>query len=355
MVPIVRGKPDFNLEELEAAAHCLSTGLVATGPQIEAFEKAVADYIGVKYALATSNGWSAIFILIKAMRYPWRETVMPTTVCRSVYDSVYWAEGSPRIVDCNEKDFNINVDAAKKAISKHNTKAILAPHLRGIPSDMDELMDLGVPIIEDIAQSFGAKYKGKMTGSIGHAAICSFYPTKIMSSVDGGMILTNDEDLYERARVLRYHREEGANNAFNFKLNNINAAIGLVQLERMEEFKKHRADAYNMYKTHLQGGDMYKLVSEDKEVVHDKYIFPVYEHSVEEYHTALEKAEIQPIKATHLLHKEIDFGGVVGGKDAYKNAERLAKHMLALPIYPRLQDHQLVHIVKTIKEIHNTN
>lgn len=227
--------------ELEKIIEVYQSGNIAVGKEIEEFEKKLANYIGKKYAVSTSSGTTALHLLLYSMDIKeGDEVILPASVCPGVMHAIEYTGATPVIADINENDFNVSVEYAKKIITD-NTKAIIAPHMFGLPSDIDELRKLNIPIIEDCAQSIGAMYDNKKVGSFGYASIFSFYATKMFTSIDGGMILTDDEKLAKLLKDLRYYGgKRDYKLRFNYKLQNINAAIGLVQFEKLKSFLDDR-------------------------------------------------------------------------------------------------------------------
>lgn len=246
MVP--HSKPSLDDKELEKIIEIYKTGNISVGYEIEIFEKKIADYIGKKYAIATSSGTTALHLLLHGMDIKeGDEIIIPASVCPGVMHAIEYTGAIPVISDINQQDFNISVEYVKKLITT-NTKLIIIPHMFGLPSDIDELKNLNIPIIEDCAQSIGAEYKGKKVGSFGKASIFSFYATKMFTSIDGGMILTDNEKLAIKLKDLRYYGgKRDYKLRFNYKMQNINAAVGLIQFEKLKYFLNERKRLYNEY------------------------------------------------------------------------------------------------------------
>lgn len=338
---IARGMPDISVEEKLAVDRCLREGTLAVGPEIEEFERAFAQHLGIQHVLAVSNGWSAIFLTLTALGIGYGDLVaLPTTVCMSVYTAITATGATPFFVDSKEDNYNMDVDDLRGKV----VSAIVLPHLRGVPSDIDDVGELGIPIVEDCAQSVGTTYKGMPTGVFGKASIYSFYPTKTICSIDGGAIATNDTDLFCKVKSLRYFREENDCISFNFKLNNINAAVGLAQLEKLDEIIECRWRVYEWYKEFLPGDDMYTSVHSCKLVVPDKYVIEVKD--VGRVKKALSDRGVQLIIGGHLLHR------VFGLDDElFPHAVGLEDSRVVLPIYSKLTRDEVKTICQIVKEV----
>ena len=245
MIP--HSKPLIGDDEVAVAMDVLRRGDCAVGPEIEKFENSVADYIGKKYAVAVSNGTAAVHLALLGMNIgQGDEVILPASVCPGVLHAIEYTGAKPVFCDINQDDLNLNFESAVQACS-NSTKLIILPHLFGIPSDIDCFKELGIPLMEDCAQSIGAEYRGKMAGAIGEISVFSFYATKMMTAIDGGMILTDNVDIAESMRDLRYYG--GKRNyklRYNYKIQNINAAIGIVQLSRLKNFIHDRAVQFSI-------------------------------------------------------------------------------------------------------------
>jgi len=244
MIPV--SKPLLGKKEKEAVWRVLESGILAQGPRVAEFEKRFAEYIRVKYAVATSSGTTALHLALLAHGIKKGDEVIttPFTFIASS-NAILYCGAKPVFVDIGE-DFNINPDLIEKKITK-KTKAILPVHLFGYPADMVKIMKIAkkyhLAVIEDCCQAHGASIFGKKVGSFGTGCF-SFYPTKNMTTGEGGMITTNNKQIAERAKLLRnhgmkiryYHDVLG----FNFRMTDIAAAIGLEQLKKLEKFNKKR-------------------------------------------------------------------------------------------------------------------
>ncbi|QIL40673.1 DegT/DnrJ/EryC1/StrS family aminotransferase [Pedobacter sp. HDW13] len=250
MKPIPVNTPLLNGNELKYLTECINTGWISSeGPFITKFEENFSRYIGRAHGIAVSNGSAALDIAIKALNIgQGDEVIMPTFTIISPAQSIVTAGAMPVLIDSDPLTWNIDVTQIEAKITPR-TKAILIVHIYGLPVDMDPILALAqkykLKIIEDAAEMHGQTYKGKMCGGFGDISIFSFYPNKHITTGEGGMLLTNNKELAERCKKLRnlcfepegprfVHHEIG----WNYRMTNLQAALGLAQLEQINGFIK---------------------------------------------------------------------------------------------------------------------
>ncbi len=261
MIPIA--KPQIGAEEKQAVMEVLDSGMIAQGPRVKAFEEAFAAMCGVKHAVATTSGTTALHVALLAHGIGDGDEVITTsfTFIASA-NSILFTGARPVFVDIDPVTFNIAPELIEAAITPR-TKAILPVHLFGLSCDMDAIMQIaekhGLQVIEDACQSHGASYNGRKVGSFGTGAF-SLYPTKNMTSAEGGMITSDNDTIDEKCRVIRqhgmrrryYHDEMG----FNLRMTDGHAAIGLEQLKQLERNNKVRQEHGSYLSAHLKGVSM---------------------------------------------------------------------------------------------------
>ncbi|MGC8880117.1 MAG: DegT/DnrJ/EryC1/StrS family aminotransferase [Anaerolineae bacterium] len=245
MIPVAA--PVLGEKELEYVTDCVRSGWVSSlGEYVRRFEREFAAYCGVRYGVATHNGTVALHLVLAALGIgKGDEVIVPTLTFVATGNAVAYTGASPVFVDSDPFTWTIDPQAVARAITPH-TRAIIAVHLYGHPADMDALRALadehGLILIEDAAEAHGARYKGCRTGSLGDVAVFSFYGNKIITTGEGGMVVSNDASLIERCYFLEnqakarenpyWHAEIG----YNYRMTNLQAALGVAQLERIEEF-----------------------------------------------------------------------------------------------------------------------
>ena len=259
--PLVDGNEEKYLNE------CIRTGWISSeGPFVKRFEEQFAACMGRKYGIAVSNGTAALDASVEALGIgPGDEVIMPTFTIISCIGQIVRAGAKPVLVDSEPITWNMDISQIEEKITSR-TKAIMVVHIFGLPVDMDPVLDLaqqhGLKIIEDAAQMNGQNYRGKPCGSFGDVSTFSFYPNKHITTGEGGMIVTDDNQLAEECRSLRnlcfqakkrfVHERLG----WNFRMTNMQAALGLAQLERLDEFverKRHMGNRYTELLAGLEG------------------------------------------------------------------------------------------------------
>lgn len=260
MIPV--SEPLLSGNEKKYLNDCIDSGWISSdGPYIKKFESSFAQYIGMKHGIAVSNGTAALETALFALGIKeGDEVIMPAFTIISCALAVLRLKAKPVLVDIEPVTWNIDAKKIESKITK-NTKAIMPVHIYGHPADMDGILEIsnkyGLAVIEDSAEAHGAEYKNKKCGSIGCISAFSFYANKIISAGEGGMVLCNDENLSLRCRDYRnlcyrperrfLHRELG----YNFRMSNLQAAVGLAQLEKIDEFLKIKTEIKNYYKLKL--------------------------------------------------------------------------------------------------------
>jgi perosamine synthetase len=264
MIPVCEPLLDGN--ERKYVDDCIDTSWISSGGKyIDQFEKAFAAYCGCKFGITTTNGTAALHLALAALGIgPGDEVIVPTFTMAASALAVVYTGARPVFVDCDPDTFNICSGLIAELTSPH-TKAIMPVHLYGHPCDMGEVTYMaklsgeGIHIVEDAAEAHGAMYFGSKAGGIGDFGCFSFYGNKIITTGEGGMVVTNDERLAERARRLKdlahdpKRRFRHTDIAFNYRMTNVQAAMGLAQLESIERFVDlRRAHAYE-YNNRLRG------------------------------------------------------------------------------------------------------
>ena len=240
MIP--HSRPAIDQEDLRATAEVLRSGQIAQGPCVEQFERGMAGFFGLQGGVAVSSGTAALELALRALRIgAGDEVIMPSYVCAAPWLATQRVGAQARLVDIDLDTFNIDPLAACQAVT-NKTRAIIVPHLFGLPADLTALERPGVPLIEDCAQTLGATEEARPVGTVGRLTVCSFYATKLLCTGEGGMVLSNEGALLERVRSLREY--DGVPtldpSSFNLKLTDLQAALGLSQLERLSAFHERR-------------------------------------------------------------------------------------------------------------------
>jgi perosamine synthetase len=356
MIPV--SKPYIGEAEKQAVMEVLNSGMLAQGPRTAKFEERFAQVCGVKHAIATSSGTTALHIALLAHDIGEGDEVIttPFTFIASA-NSILFTGAKPVFVDIDPETFNIDPKLIERAITP-KTKAIMPVHLYGYVCDMDALQAIAdkhsLVIVEDACQAVGASYKDKKAGSFGTGCF-SLYATKNVMSGEGGMITTDDDALAEKCRMLRNHgmkrRYYHDMLGFNFRMTDLCAAIGLVQLDRLEEFtakrranaaylntaiesvitptaKEHYGHVWHQYTVRVDGGrDRDAAVKQLSEAgVGTGIFYPVPAH-------------------------QQDYMREIVGSLSLPVAEQLAKEVISLPVHPQLSQEDLAQIAAEVNKL----
>ena len=238
---IPHSRPALGEAEAKAVAEVVRGGWVAQGRQVAAFEQAMAKVTGQAQGVAVSSGTAAIYVALMALGIgAGDEVVIPSYVCTALWHAVRLTGATPILVDIEPATYDPSPQAVTRVLTRH-TKAVIVPHMFGLPADIETLKSHGVPVIEDCAQTLGVTVRGTSVGGTGKLVICSFYATKLLTAGEGGMVLGRDESLMSRVQTLRQYDEEDALvRAFNYKMTDMQAALGLCQVARLEDFLARR-------------------------------------------------------------------------------------------------------------------
>jgi len=255
--------PYIEGNELKYVTDVIKSKWLSIGKYIELFEEAFADYLGVKYAVSVCNGTSALHLALSAIGVTKTDNViLPTHSYIATAEAAKYCTDDLTFVSIDNKTWNINT---KKIELKNNTKVILPVHLYGNPANMQKIMKLAkennVFVVEDAAEALGAKYKNKFVGTIGDIGCFSFFGNKNLAVGEGGMCVTNNESLYNKMLKLRHHGETVTRYihdevGFNYRMSNLTAAVGLAQLEQIEEILKKKTEIKRIYDGMLINDDI---------------------------------------------------------------------------------------------------
>jgi perosamine synthetase len=267
-IPI--SKPFIGPREKELVIDALDSGWVSSiGKYIDEFEAKFARYCGTEYALAVSNGTTGLHLALATLGLQaGDEVIVPDLTFVATANAVAYTGATPVLADVHADTLCLDVASVKSLITPR-TKAIIPVHLYGHPADMDALTEIadahGLAIVEDAAEAHGAEYKGRRVGSLGKCAVFSFYGNKVITTGEGGMLTTNDRAFHQRAKRLRdhamspekryFHEERG----YNYRITNLQAALGVAQLERIDEFLDRRTEIMSWYNSAIATTDSVRL------------------------------------------------------------------------------------------------
>lgn len=373
MIPVC--EPTLKGNELKYATEAIQSGWISSaGEFIKKFEEGFSAYCGVKYGIACSNGTTALHLALETMGIgKGDEVIIPTFTMIASCNAIFYTGAKPVLVDSELATWNIDVDKIEEKITSR-TKAIIVVHTYGHPVDMDKLRKVAdrhhIPIIEDAAEAHGAEYKGKRTGGLGDIACFSFYSNKIITTGEGGMVVTNNEAWAKRAQALRNHffgepRFLHQSVGYNYRMTNIQAAIGLAQLEKIDELvaaRRRNAQLYNSLLKNVPG------ITLPPEAPWAKNVYWMYGVLVQD-----EFGMSMPALRAALLAKGIDTRTFFIGmhkQPAYQNtsderfpdcsghyphSDELEKRGFYLPSSSHLMKEQIAQVVDAIKNAQEQN
>jgi perosamine synthetase len=285
-IPVAR--PSIGTNERAYVLDAVDTGWISSvGPYISKFEAAFAEQVGAKHAIATVNGTVALHLALMGKNLqPGDEVIIPTVTFIATANAVTYCGAVPVVVDVELPNLNISAQAIEAAITPR-TVGIIPVHLFGHPADMDAVNEIaarhGLWVIEDAAESHGALWNGKQAGTLADAAMFSFFGNKIIATGEGGMVTTNDDEMAAHMRLLRGQGMDPGRRywfievGYNYRMTNLQAALGLAQLERLPEFQAQRtviADTYNSVLS--AAGDRLLLPHTDSRASHAHWMYSVY-------------------------------------------------------------------------------
>lgn len=360
-IPVLDLSPEIEAlwDDLNAAIQSvLKSGQFIMGPEVKAFEREVAAYLGVKHAIGVNSGTDALVIGLRALGIgPGDEVVTTPFTFFATAEAISTVGAKPVFADIDDASFNLNPGKIEAAITA-KTKAIMPVHLYGNPCAMDEIMTLaaahGLKVIEDCAQSFGARYQGKHTGTLGDAGAYSFFPSKNLGAYgDGGLIATNDDQVAETARMLRVHgaRKKYHNEVlgYNSRLDSLQAAILRVKLPHIDAWNEGRREVAQRYKELLKAvpGVIPPEVN-DGHVFH-QYTIRLTEADRDQVQTKLKAQGIETMVYYPIPQDKLPI--YAGQYPANPISDKLARQVLSLPIWPSLGPSVQARVARALVEV----
>jgi len=365
MIPVA--EPCLGEEELKNVIGAVKSGWISSkGKFIEEFEREFAKYCGVKYGVATANGTVALHLALKALGIGKNdEVILPTLTFVATANAVTYCNAKPVFVDSHPEYWCIDPEKIEEKITK-NTRAIIVVHLYGHPCDMDWIMDIaedkGLYVIEDCAEAHGAEYKGKKVGAFGDIVCFSFYGNKIITTGEGGMCLTNNEELAEKMRILSDHGMSKHKKywhdivGFNYRMTNLQAAIGVAQLRKLDEFIEKKRQIAKWYAEKLKELEEKGLIKLHPEMPWAKCVYWMYSILIEDKikkisrDTLMKRLEEKGIE-TRPFFVPMHLLPMYSGSEKRPVAEELARKGLNLPSSVNLEENAINLICDTINKI----
>ncbi len=354
MIPIA--DPQLGERTKKRVTEILDSGQLADGPEVRAFEEEFADFCGASHGIATTNGTTALHTAIEALGIGEGDKVVTTPFSMIASANAIRLAGAQVVfADIDSRTFNIDPHAVEEIVREQDVDVLLPVHLFGLPAAMDHLCEIAdehdLLLIEDAAQAHGAEFEGERVGTFGNAACFSFYPTKNMTTGEGGMVLTDDERVAERARSFINHGRtadgasyEHSTVGHNYRMTSVLAAIGRVQLDRLSEYNEKRRENANRLTEELPENLQTPIEPENRKHVYHQYTLRTTERDALREH--LESAGVGTgIYYPTPIHEQPAYDDIECSAPV---AEHTGKEVLSLPVHPNLSPSDLADIVDAI-------
>ena len=373
MIPVA--KPAVGENEIAAVAAVMRTGMLATGPEVTAFEEEFAGYCGIDHAVAANSGTAALHVALRALGVGHGdEVIVPAFTFIATATSVSMCGAKPVMVDVDEHSYTIDPEEVAEHINA-KTKAVIGVHLFGQPFAVDPVVeicaDADVLLVEDCAQAHGAMYNGVKVGGFGDVGCFSFYPTKNMTTGEGGMVTTNNPELAARVRRIVNHGQSDkylhTELGFNLRMSNLNAAIGRVQLSKLDGFNAKRQENAEYFNEHLKCAGLSTPYCRDGSVhVYHQYVVEVgddFPMDREAFMAYLREKEIgsavhypMPVHMQPLYRNTGDYSEDDTGNNATDDSQcpvsvALSSRVLSLPVHPGVTTEDCAYSCDIINEV----
>jgi len=359
-------QPDITEAEIEAVTGVLRTSRLSMGPKMLEFEESVARLAGVPYAVAVSSGTAGLHLCLRALGIDeGDEVILPSFTFIAVGNVILSERARPVFVDIDPATLNLDPARLQGAITAR-TKAIIAVHTFGRPADLDPILHIArkhrLPVIEDACEALGAQYRGRAVGGIGTLGVFGFYPNKPITTGEGGMVVTRDPGLAKQIRALRNHGRnpddgwlEHRLSGYNYRLSEINCALGVAQMSRLPEILKRREEVAARYSAELRG--ISEVTAPAVEIPHARQCWFVYVVRLSERFTLAQRDSVcTQLNAAGIgcgryfppLHLQPLYAPYAAGCELAITAQ-VAARTLALPFFNRLTGEQIVEVCRGLK------
>jgi len=344
MIP--HSRPTLGQEEKEAVRQVLDSGQIAQGRMVMEFERNFCDLVRRPFAVAVSSGTSALQLSLLALEISaGDEVILPSFSCVALLHAVDAVGARPVLTDIDPEDFNISVVQAKKKISRR-TKAIVVPHAFGRAARMEELLDGRVPIIEDGTQALGARVGQKKVGGFGVLSVFSFYATKMITTGEGGMVLTGSPRLAKRIFDLRdYDKRRAYRFRTNSKMTDLEAAMGIVQIQKLPSFIRRRREIASLYRSVLENSGIgFPSEDQNRDHVYYRYVVRVPKRT-RDWLSQMRNQGIdvkEPVFKP--LHQYLEIAD-----SRFPETSRAMKEAHSIPLYPSLSDAECSQICDALR------
>lgn len=344
MVP--HSRPWITAADVRAVARVVRSGDIAQGLEVARFEAEVGALLGLPSGVAVSSGSAALHLALLGLGIgPGDEVILPSYVCVAPLHAVEYVGATPRLADVDPVTYNLDPEDVRRRLSRR-TRAVIVVHQFGLPADLDALLRLGIPIVEDCAQALGASYRARPVGSFGSVSVVSFYATKLLTTGEGGMLLSQDRRLLSRARDRRDYDERRRHAVrYNYKLTDLQATLGRSQLHRLPRMLSRRAAIASRYRRHW-GYLPLRLPAADamRSHVYHRFVIgvPGTATAVARRLAALGVTARPPVFRP--IHMTLGLKGFPGATEAFR-------HALSVPLYPALTSREEAVVIRALQRV----
>lgn len=342
----------LNKKEVDIFKKVVQSGWIIDGQEVKKFENSLSKRLGFKYAKAVNTGTAALHLSLLALGVgKGDEVIVPSYTVGDVLNAINYTQAIPIVVDIMVNSFNLDPKIVKKKITK-KTKAIVVPHMFGLAAEIDELIKLRIPIINDSAQTLGTVYKGQPVESFGDLTILSFFATKILATGQGGMVLTNNKKYFDFiSDIINYNCRDNYKIRFNYPMTDLTASIGNAQLIKLDLFLKIRKQIGKQYQKALKGKNVNFFPNiKDNDSNYFRFVLKfeseLEQKKAQELFKENSISTIIPLKDYELLHNYLKLPA-----KNYYNSEDMADKTLSIPLYPALKKSEIKRIVKVLKSL----
>jgi perosamine synthetase len=331
--------------DIASVTGVLRSGMVAQGEVVSSLEESTASFVGTRYGVAVNSGTAALHLSLLSLGIgEGSEVIIPSYVCTALLNAIHYVRATSVFVDIDPDTYNITAQGIQKALTDR-TGAIIVPHMFGLPADMDAIVSLGIPVIEDCAHAVGATFRGRTVGSFGALSILSFYATKMLGAGEGGMVLCNDGNLRETIRDLRgYDEKDTYKVRYNYKMPDIQAALCKSQLQKLPSFIEKRKEIANIYTSSLESAEVKTpALPENRDHIYYRYVItlenaPGFIEGMKQRGIECRRPVFKP------LHRYMHLSG-------YPMTEKTWKEAVSIPIYPSLTKQETHLIVDALEAV----
>jgi dTDP-4-amino-4,6-dideoxygalactose transaminase len=356
MIPL--GKPEISDEDINAIVDVLRSGNIATGDIVNKFEEELSKFIGKRYAIAVNSGTVALYLTIKLMNL--KNIIIPTITCPAVLNAVLNGGAKPIFLDVDRETHNLNPEKLTSNTIKE-ADGLIITNTYGHPAKIDEIKEIclsnDILFIEDFAQSNGAWYKDKRCGSFGDVSITSFYGPKTMTTGHGGMILTNSKEFCYKSKITRgddTYEYSDSIIPLNFKMTDFQAALGINQLKRLDDFVKKRRHIAKQYNEKLGDISQVGIIKEHKDVTHSYYKYVLLLERINKI-LFIEQMKKKRVQVGMLydppLHKMKVVKELLRINISLPIAEKIAQTSVSLPMYPAMSQNDVEEVINSVKRV----